>query len=63
MIKPLDEYLFDLNGFLKIENALGKKEVNELNQVLDDIPEIASDEWYGHIHCEAHTYDLTRGTI
>lgn len=62
MVTPLQEYLFDLNGFIKLENALTTKEVSELNQGLDEIPKIAPNEWYGYLHRE-YCKDETRGTI
>jgi len=36
-ISKLDEYLFDLNGYLIIKNALSKKELINLNKILDDL--------------------------
>lgn len=61
-IDPLQEYLFDLNGYLLIKNALSASEVSELNKGLDEIPLIEPDEWYGYIHREK-TNDDTRGRI
>ena len=56
----LDTYLFDLRGYLHLENALTRVEVGELNACLDKIPPIRPGEWFGHIH--AHTYgDDTSG--
>ena len=34
-VSKLDEYLFDLNGYLVIENALNKSELKNLNNILD----------------------------
>ena len=34
-VSQLDEYLFDLNGYLIIENALSKKELKDLNNILE----------------------------
>ena len=36
-VSQLDEYLFDLNGYLIIENALSKKELKDLNNILDKL--------------------------
>ncbi len=36
-VSKLDEYLFDLNGYLIIENALSKKEIKDLNKILDKL--------------------------
>jgi len=34
-VSKLDEYLFDLNGYIIIKNALNKKELRDLNKILD----------------------------
>lgn len=60
MDTDLETYLFDLRGYLHLENALSGEEVGELNACLDEIPPLAPGEWYGHVH--AHTYgDDTSG--
>lgn len=60
MDTDLETYLFDLRGYLHLENALSNKEVGELNACLDEIPPLAPGEWYGHV--QAHTYgDETSG--
>lgn len=60
MDTDLETYLFDLRGYLHLENALSNKEVGELNACLDEIPPLAPGEWYGHV--QAHTYgDDTSG--
>lgn len=51
-IDPMDEYKFDLNGFLILKNALSKDEVDALNQGIDKIDDIAPGEWDGHVHRE-----------
>lgn len=58
----MQEYLFDLNGFIKIEKALDANLVRELNQGLDEIPKIEPNEWYGYLHREKCS-DSTRGCI
>ncbi|PCJ62554.1 MAG: hypothetical protein COA79_03315 [Planctomycetota bacterium] len=62
MVTPLQEYLFDLNGFIKLEKALTKVEVADLNMGLDVLPKLDIDEWYGYLHREV-TDDATRGLI
>ncbi|MDE3256870.1 MAG: phytanoyl-CoA dioxygenase family protein [Gemmatimonadota bacterium] len=60
METDLETYLFDLRGYLHLENALSDKEVGVLNACLDEIPPLAPGEWYGHV--QAHTYgDDTSG--
>ena len=36
-VSKLDEYLFDLNGYLIIKNALSNKELKEINKILDKL--------------------------
>jgi hypothetical protein len=48
----MDEYLFDLRGYLVLEGALTKKHVKEINDGLDRIPALAPGEWHGYIHRE-----------
>lgn len=60
MVSERDIYLFDLRGFIKIENALSPDEVAEINETADKIPKLDPGEWYGYIH--GHTYgDSTSG--
>lgn len=60
MDAELDTYLFDLRGYLHLENALSGDEVGELNTCLDGIPSLMPGEWFGNVH--AHTYgDDTSG--
>ena len=58
-ISKLDEYLFDLNGYLIINNALNKKELKDLNNILDKLKNIKNDEWAGHVH--GHNYGGKEG--
>jgi hypothetical protein len=60
MVSDLDIYLFDLRGYLVLENALTPEEVADLNACLDAIPPLKRGEWYGYIH--GHQYgDDTSG--
>jgi hypothetical protein len=54
MPTQLDDYLFDLQGYLKLKNALTPEEVGEANRHIDAIPRIGRNEWYGYIHREDH---------
>lgn len=58
-LTDLDVYLFDLRGFLILENALSPKEVADCNAILDDLQRLKPGEWRGHAH--AHTYTGTEG--
>ena len=58
-ISKLDEYLFDLNGYLIIKNALSKKELINLNKILDDLKNLGNKQWAGHVH--GHNYGGKEG--
>lgn len=53
-LTPLDEYLFDLNGYLHLKGALNPSEVKEINATLDDLQTLKPGEWRGYVH--AHNY-------
>jgi hypothetical protein len=59
MISKLDEYMFDLNGYILLEKALSGKEVEEINGALDAIPPLAPGEWYGYVQREK--FEESRG--
>ena len=60
LVSDLDIYLFDLRGYLVLEDALTAAEVDELNACLDDIPKLAPGEWHGYV--AGHSYgDVTSG--
>jgi hypothetical protein len=46
----LEDYLFDLRGYLILKGALSKSEVAALNQGLDDVPPLQRNEWHGAVH-------------
>jgi len=60
-MKPtdLEIYLFDLHGYLVLENALTKAEVDECNACLDAIPPLKVGEWWGYVH--AHSFGTSDG--
>lgn len=55
----LEIYLFDLRGYLVLENALSEPEVAEINVVLDTVPSLTQGEWWGNVH--AHSFGTTDG--
>ncbi len=59
MVTDLENYLFDLRGYLHLENALGAAEVADLNACLDEIPPLEPGQWHGHVH--AHNYGSVTG--
>lgn len=51
----LDEYLFDLNGYLCLRNVLTKAEIDEGNRLVDTIPaDLARGAWHGWVQREDH---------
>ena len=56
----LDIYLFDLRGYLVLEEALSGDEVREMNACLDEIPPLKPGDWHGYVN--GHAYgDVTSG--
>ncbi len=53
MLTDLDIYLFDLRGYLLIENALSAEEVAALNTGIDAILPLKRGEWHGYVHGHA----------
>jgi ectoine hydroxylase-related dioxygenase (phytanoyl-CoA dioxygenase family) len=58
-LTDLEVYLFDLRGYLILENALSPQEVADCNAILDDLKDMKPGEWRGYAH--AHTYTGTEG--
>ncbi|MEK7412103.1 MAG: phytanoyl-CoA dioxygenase family protein [Planctomycetota bacterium] len=50
----LEIFLFDLNGFIIIRNALSPAELVEGNATMDRLQHLKPGDWFGHIH--AHSY-------
>src|SRR5215469_10857669 len=44
----MQDYLFDLRGFLILKNAVDKNHIAELNRAFDEFPELEWGEWYGN---------------
>jgi ectoine hydroxylase-related dioxygenase (phytanoyl-CoA dioxygenase family) len=53
----LDDYEFDLRGFLVIRGALSNDEVAALNRAYDQFPELGHGEWYGNAQRRDYTSD------
>lgn len=45
----LDDYMFDLQGFLILRNALDPAHLAALNRALDEFPELPWQGWHGHV--------------
>ena len=51
----MEEYLFDLKGFIILRGALSKEEVKACNDTIDRIPRgTPRNGWWGHVHREDH---------
>jgi len=52
---PLEEYMFDLQGFIVLRGALSPDEVAACNEVIDRIPaSLQRSEWWGNVQRENH---------
>ena len=45
---PLDDFMFDLNGYLILKDAVEPELLNSLNTAFDNFPDIAPQEWWGN---------------
>ena len=53
----LDDFLFDLNGYLILQNAVGADLLAALNQAVDQLPPIAMGGWLGNAQRRDYTKD------
>src|SRR5882724_4684150 len=51
----LDDYLFDLRGFLILENAVAPELLATLNTAFDNFPTLKVGEWWGNAHRRDYT--------
>lgn len=49
MPTPLEDYLFDLRGYLILENAVAPDLLDRLNRALDEFPELEWQGWHGNV--------------
>ncbi len=54
---PLDDYEFDLRGFLVVSGALAPDEVRLLNDAYDRFPSLSTGEWVGNAQRRDYTKD------
>lgn len=52
---PLDDYLFDLRGYIVLKNAVEPELIDRLNGVIDTIPPLEYGEWYGNTQRRDYT--------
>ncbi len=53
----LDDYLFDLNGWLLLKNAIEPALLQRLNQAFDDFPLLEPMQWWGNAQRRDYTGD------
>lgn len=54
---PMEEYLYDLQGFIILRQALSREEVAACNEVIDRVPAgLERGEWWGNVQREDHSY-------
>jgi hypothetical protein len=54
-LTDLDVYLFDLRGYLVLENALSPEEVDDCNAVVDRIQDMRPGTWRGYVHAQTYS--------
>ena len=59
LVSDHDRFFFDLNGFLRLEQALSADEVAAMNAVLDTAPTLKPGQWWGRVN--AHWYNDNDG--
>ena len=52
---PLDDFLFDLRGYLVLENAIEPELLDELNRAFDNFPPLQQGEWWGNAQRRDYT--------
>ena len=52
---PLDDFLFDLRGYLVLKNAVEPELIDRLNKAIDAIPVLKVGEWLGNAHRRDYT--------
>ena len=52
---PLDDFLFDLRGYLVLKNAVEPELLDELNAAIDHIPPLGYGEWVGNAQRRDYT--------
>ena len=54
MPTSMEDYLFDLRGYLVLEGAVSPDQVARLNAAIDAIPPLGNGDWFGNV--EGHSY-------
>ena len=54
MPSEMENYLFDLRGYLVLERAVSAEQVGRINAAIDTIPPLKDGEWHGNV--QGHSY-------
>lgn len=54
---PLDDFLFDLRGYIILENAVEPALIDDLNAAFDRIPPLERGQWWGNAQRRDYTSD------
>jgi hypothetical protein len=54
---PLDDFLFDLRGYLILKNAVEPELLDDLNRAFDEFPNLEPMEWWGNTQRRDYTRD------
>src|SRR5438128_2280583 len=54
---PVDDFFFDLNGFLVLKNAVDSDLLARLNKAFDNFPKLDVGQWWGNAHRRDYTSD------
>ena len=52
---PLEDFLFDLNGYIILKNALEPAPLADLNSAFDAFPKLTPMEWWGNAQRRDYT--------
>jgi len=52
---PLEDFLFDLNGYIILRNAAEPALLDDLNRAFDEFPKLAPMEWWGNAQRRDYT--------
>jgi ectoine hydroxylase-related dioxygenase (phytanoyl-CoA dioxygenase family) len=53
--RPIDDFMFDLNGYLVLKNAVGKDLLDRLNKAFNDFPPLERGQWWGNAQRRDYT--------
>jgi hypothetical protein len=54
MPTPIEDYLFDLRGYVLLRAALDAPTLDRIHSAVDAIPRLAPNEWHGRVHRQDH---------